>query len=168
MGLAQRIDRSTLALYVLGLFGFVDSIFGSTGGRAGLLFGSGIVTYAQQIEGYAPSAMAAELQYGAVFMFFALSYAVHRRMAWAAVLAIAFVAFDGAFLFIFAGDVGSGLWASLELPFHAIACWLTVDAFVAMRQWRINEEIERSVDVELELKRRLTEPDEPAPPAGAA
>ncbi|HEY7993244.1 MAG: hypothetical protein ACHQY2_02355 [Candidatus Eremiobacterales bacterium] len=165
MGLSQRIDRSTLALYVLGIYGLVVSAFGGTAGRIAFLFGSGMVTFGQQIEAVAPSPMATELKYGAVFMFFALSYAVHRRMRWAAVLAIAFVAFDGAFLYVFAGDVGSGMWWSLELPFHALTCWWTFDALLAMLEWRTNQDVVRSIDVELELKHRLEDTDAPAPQA---
>ena len=165
MGLPQRIDRATLALYVLGIFALVAVISGGGSGRIGLLFGSGIVTYALQIGAAAPTPVATELEYGAIFMFFALSYAIHRRMMWAALLAAAFVAFDGAFLFVFGGDLGSGMWASIELPYHALVCWWSLDSYFAMRQWLTNADIVRSVNVELELKHRLEAADEPEPPA---
>jgi len=164
MGLLQRIDRSTLALYTLGMFGLVMSVFG-TGGRLTTIFWPGIVTYALQIESAGPSPIATTLQYGSILMFFTLSFAVHRRMMWAAALAIAFVAFDDAFLFSIGGDIGSDMFGSIELPFHALTCWWTFDAIRAMRQWRTNEDVERSVDVELELKHRLEETDAQPPPA---
>jgi len=164
MGLSQRIDRATLGLYTLGIFGLVMSVFGA-GGRLTTIFWPGIVTYALQIERAGPSPIATALQYGSVLLFFTLSFAVHRRIMWAAALAIAFVAFDDAFLFAIGRDIGSDMFGSIELPFHALVCWWTVDAIRAMRQWRTNEDVERSVDVELELKHRLEETDAQAPRA---
>lgn len=130
-----------------------------------MLLGSGIVTYAVQLELIRASAITIALKYGAVAAFFALSFGVHRRLIWAAVLAIAFVAVDAAFLFMSNPDPFSGLFASIQLPFHALVCWWTLDAIRAIRQQSANADIVRSLDVQHHLRRRLEESDEPPPPA---
>ncbi|HET9342130.1 MAG TPA: hypothetical protein VFO25_04310 [Candidatus Eremiobacteraceae bacterium] len=169
MALSERSNWATLSLFVLGAFGLASAVFLSVGYRMGtfptMLLGSGIVTYAVQMELVRASAIAAPLKYGAVAAFFALSFGVHRRVIWAAVLAIVFVTVDAAFLFMPNPDPFSGLFASLQLPFHALVCWWTFDAIRAIRQGRANEDIVRNLDFQHRLRRRLEESDEPAPPA---
>lgn len=169
MALSERANRSVLSLFALGMFGLGSAVFNSVGystwNLPTMLVGSGIVNDAVQIGLLHPSAGAALLKYGAICAFFVLSYAVYRRVMWAAALAIVFVAFDGIFLFLFKPDTISGLFASVQLPFHALVCWWTFDAIRAMLQHRVNEDVVRSLDVEQRLRRRLEETDAPAPPA---
>jgi hypothetical protein len=165
VGLTDRIDRAAVLLYVFGIFALVFGLIDLVPMRSLNLLASGIVTYAIQLEQAGGGAGASALKVGAVLAFFALAFAVHRRMLWGAIVAFAFVAFDGAFLFIFAHDVWSGLYGSLQVGFHALVCWSLADAGIAMNQWRVNEGIVRSLGVEASLKRKLEDSDMAPPPA---
>jgi hypothetical protein len=155
MGLTDRIDRGALLLYTLGIFAVTFGLVDFVPMRSLNLLASGIVTYAIQLEQAGGGSGASALKVGAVLAFFGLAFAVHRRMLWGAFVGFAFVAFDGAFLFIFAHDVWSGLYGSLQVGFHALVCWSLADAGIAMRQWRVNEGIARRLDVEAALKHKL-------------
>jgi len=155
VGLARRIDRATLLLYTLGIFGLVSSVLDRVPYRAFTWITSGIVMYALQLEQAGNGTMVPALKFGAVFAIFALAYAVHRRMLWGAVAGLLFVAFDGAALFIFSPSIWSELSGSLQIGFHVLVCWSLVDAGAAMRQWTTNEGIARRLDVEAALKRKL-------------
>lgn len=165
-GLKERIDRGTFALYVMGIVALTFSLFSVVGWRSSMLFGSGIVTYALQEATMNPGVMTSILKWAPVAIFFALSYGVHRRMRWAAGVALAFVIFDAGVPFVFAGnDSAIGLLASIQIVFHVLICWWIFDAFRAMHQWRVNADIARSLEVEAKLRHRLAESDAPPPPA---
>lgn len=167
-GLRERIDRGTFGLYVIGIVALTFSLFSVVGWRSSMLFGSGIVTYALQHASTNPSLMTSTLKFAPVAIFFALSYAVHRRVLWAAALALAFVIFDASVPFVFAAtDSTVGMLGSIQIVFHALICWWTFDALRAMHQWRVNADIARSLEVEAKLRNRLAESDAPPPPAGA-
>lgn len=165
-GLKERIDRGTFGLYAMGIVALTFSLFSVVGWRSSMLFGSGIVTYAMQVASTNPSVMTSTLKLAPIAIFFALSYAVHRRMIWAAALASAFVIFDASVPFVFAAnDSAVGMLGSIQIVFHALVCWWTLDAVRAMYQWRVNADIARSLEVEARLRNRLAESDAPPPPA---
>ena len=171
MSLSERSKWATLALFALAAFGLASEVFHTFPVGYGasflpaMLVGSSIVNFSLQLDPARDGLLAAVFGYGTVAAFFGFSYAVHRHIVWASILAVAFVAFDGMFLFMFGPDMMSGLFASIQLPFHALVCWWIVDSIRASRQQRVNADLVRSMQFEHELKRRLAESDEPPPPA---
>jgi len=189
MGLDRQISFASKALYFMAIVALVHWL------TSGFLpftwaFGSGIVDLGSAyvfaglfVAGHADSFMTAlglaglglilvgraleAFGVGALFFF---GYMTATRRFVALPFAIVFLIVDSLVLFDKAAanglnGAGLGVVATFLAIFHAIVSWYVWVAFWASTQYKINAGIIRSMNLEHELKRRLSESDGPPPPA---
>ena len=102
--------------------------------------------------------------------YFTAGYAVANRnvrvMPWLMLflVSVCLILFNkAAAVGLVASDIGT--LASFLVVFHGIVFWCVWRSYSALRQARVNDAIVRRMEFDAELKRRLSESDEPPPPA---
>lgn len=189
MGLDRQISFASKALYFMAIVAVVHWL---TGGFLPFTwaFGSGFVDLGSVyvlaghivashadalmtelgLEGLAIVLVGRCLEAFGVGLLFFFGYMTATRRFVAMPFAIVFLIVDSLVLFDKAAasglyGVAIGIVATFLVVFHAIVAWYVWGAFWASTQHKTNAGIIRRMDLEHELKRRLSEPDGPPPPA---
>lgn len=168
MGIDWQISFASKTLYFIGVVAVIHAL------TSGLflvtwILGSGIVDV-----GSAYVLSGKDAGYGVELLgalaFFAGGYSVANRNVRVMPGLLLFLIADCLVLFgklapLGIAASGIGILASFLIVFHGIVFWCVLRAYLALRQARTNAAIVKQLDFDAELRRRLSESDEPAPPA---